>query len=164
VEPIAKAKTTTTPKLYLDFFKKYYKEKTKTLVIVTTIIGVILVIAGLYAAANQKNTFAVAIPIAAGVMLAVYPRFSYRRPYNSVKNNVITTSFEFYNDRLVEINDATREEYAYSDLLKVWETAQYLYIYHTKDNASVVDKNGFSLGTPESLSAVLKDKLPYECK
>ncbi|MGN0162952.1 MAG: YcxB family protein [Candidatus Ornithomonoglobus sp.] len=161
---IAKAVTTTTPKLYLDFFKRYYKEKTRTLVVVTTIIGVCCVLAGLYAYAVHKSVFVVAILIAGGGMLAVYPRFSYRKPYNSVKDNVITTKFEFYEDRLVEINDATREEYEYSGLMQVWETPEYFYIYHTKENASVVDKAGFTLGTPEELARALKGKLPYTVK
>ncbi|MGN0181350.1 MAG: YcxB family protein [Candidatus Ornithomonoglobus sp.] len=161
---IAKAVTTTTPKLYLDFFKRYYKEKTRALVIVTTIIGICCVLAGLYACAVNKSVFVVAVLIAGGGMLAVYPRFSYRKPYNSVKNNVITTKFEFYEDRLVEINDATKEEYEYSGLMKVWETPEYFYIYHTKENASVVDKAGFTLGTPEELARALKCRLPYTVK
>lgn len=156
---IAKAETTTSPKLYLDFFKKYYKEKTRVLVIITTVIGIICVLAGAYAYAAQEGIYICAVLIAAGVMLAVYPRFSYRRPYNSVKDNVITTKFEFYDDKLVEINDATREEYMYSELMKVWETPEYFYIYHTKESASVVDKQGFTLGTPEELSSILKEKV-----
>ncbi len=161
---IAKAKTTTTPKLYLDFFKRYYREKTRALVIITTVIGICCIFAGLYAGAVNKSIFVIAALIACGAMLVIYPRFSYRKPYSSVKNNVITTKFEFYEDRLVEINDATREEYEYSRLMKVWETPEYFYIYHTKENASVVDKAGFTLGAPEDLARVLKGKLPYTVK
>lgn len=160
---IATAQTTTTPKLYLDFFKRYYKEKTRALVIISTILGAVLVLAGMYLTAQHiGNIYSKAILLAAGVMLIIYPRFSYRRPYNSVKNNQITTKFEFYDDKLIEINDSSREEYPYNTLLKVWETPQYFYIYHTKENASVVDKESFKKGTPDELAALLKTKLPFE--
>lgn len=162
---IATAKTTTTSKLYLDFFKHYYKEKTRALVIISTILGAVMIAAGIFLSAQHiGNIYSKAVLLAAGVMLIIYPRFSYRRPYNSVKHNQITTKFEFYEDRFVEINDSSREEYAYNTLLKVWETPQYFYIYHTKENASVVDKDSFKKGTPDELSAFLQAKLPYEKK
>lgn len=161
---ILKAKTTTTPKLYLDFFKSYYKEKTKVLVAVTTVIGVIAVLTGMYGGANHWNIFACAVPVSAGVMLIIYPRFAYKRPYNSVKNNKITTHFEFYDDKMVEIGDASREEYEYSSLLSVWETDGYFYIYHTKENASVVDKNGIIAATADELRELLKSKVPFKTK
>lgn len=161
---IIKAKTTTNPKLYRDFFKMYYKEKTKTLTFVTTVIGACLTATGLWSYVNRASIITCAILIAGGVMLMIYPRFVYKRPYNSVKDNVITTTFEFYNDRMVEINDASREEYLYSELLKVWETEDYFYIYHTPENASVVDKTGIKKGTPEELKALLNGKVEYAVK
>lgn len=157
-----KAKTTTNPKLYLDFFKSYYREKTRVLVIITTVIGCCCVLAGLFFGARHTNVYLASTLAAGGAVLAIYPRFSYLRPYRSVKNNVITTVFEFYDDRLVEINDASREEYKYSDLLKVWETSDCFYIYHNKESASVVEKSGITLGTPESLARLLAGKLPYK--
>lgn len=159
---IASAVTTTTPKLYLDLFKKYYKEKTRTLVIVTTIIGAAMILCALFIIAQRMgNIYSKAMLIAAGAMLIIYPRFAYRRPYNSVKNNQITTKFEFYDDGMIEINAGTREEYPYSKLLKVWETPQYIYIYHTNENASAVDKSGFKSGSVNDVAALLKSKLPY---
>ncbi len=163
-EIIVKAKTTTNPKLYLDFFKMYYKEKTKTLTFITTVIGACLTVTGLWAYINRTNIITCAILIAGGVMLMIYPRFVYRRPYSSAKNNVITTLFEFYDDRMVEINDASREEYLYSQLLKVWETEDYFYIYHTPENASVVDKKGIKKGSPEELKALLSRQVEYTVK
>lgn len=158
---IGKAKTTTTPELYKEFFKSYYKEKTKTLIIITTVIGVFAVLFAVYAYIYIRNIFAVALPLGAGIMLMIYPHFSYRRPYNSVKKNKITTSFEFYEDMLAEINKASREEYKYSSLLKVVETKKYLYIYHSAESASVVDKENIRLCTAEDLKAHLKRKLEY---
>ncbi len=161
---IAKAKTTTNPKLYLEFFKSYYKEKTKTLTTVTTIIGAAAVLFGIYAAGMSLNLFTISIPLAVGLMLIIYPRFSYRRPYNSVKNNTITTRFEFYDDRLVEINDASRDEYYYASLLKIHETDDYFYIYHNKENASVVDKKNITIASVDELRNLLKKKITYANK
>lgn len=161
---IIKAKTTTNPKLYLDFFKMYYKEKTRTLTFITTVIGACLAVTGFWSYMNGVSIITCAVLIAGGAMLMIYPRFVYRRPYSAAKDNVITTTFEFYDDRMVEINDSTREEYAYSQLQKVWETENYFYIYHTPENASVVDKKGIKLGTPEKLKALLSSKVEYTVK
>lgn len=158
---IARAKTTTNPKLYKEFFKSYYKEKTKTLVMITSVIGVLAILFSMYAFAVIKNIFTVTIPLAAGIMLIIYPRFSYRRPYNSAKKNKITTTFEFYDDRLVEINKASRDSYKYSELMKVTETDDYFYIYHSAESASVVDKSNIRLCTEAELRDFLKTKLEF---
>ena len=158
---IAKAKTTTNPQLYKEFFKSYYKEKTKTLVMITSIIGVLAILFSMYAFYFIRNMYAVTVPLAAGIMLIIYPRFSYRRPYNSVKNNKITTTFEFYEDMLVEINKASRDSYEYSKLKKVVETDKYFYIYHSAESASVVDKDNIRLCTAEELKSFLKTKLEF---
>ncbi len=160
---IIKAKTTTSPKLYLDFFKSYYKEKTKTLRFITTVIGICMIITGLWSY-QRLSIITSAVLLGGGAMLIIYPHFVYKRPYNSVKNNQITTRFEFYSDRMVEINASTREEYAYSSLLKVYETSDYFYIYHTPENASVVDKGGITKGSPEELKALLSGKVEYLVK
>lgn len=161
---VIKARTTTTPKLYLDFFKSYYREKTRALRVVTTIIGAAAVIIGLIGGAEHWNIFACAVPIAAGAMLIVYPHFVYKRPYNSVKNNKITTSFEFYDDRMIETGDSSRDEYEYSALEQVWETKDYFYIYHSKENASVVDKSGIIGASADELRSFLKEKVPFKIK
>lgn len=138
---IATARTTTNPQLYKEFYKYYYKNATKILVRITTIIGILAVLFSVYAVAARLNIYAAAIPAAAGIMLIIYPHFSYVRPYNSVKNNVITTKFEFYENMMVEIDKASRDAYEYSQILQAVETNKYYYIYHTKENASVVDKS-----------------------
>ena len=119
---------------------------------------------GIWSSLQKVSIIMCAILIGGGVMLMIYPRFSYRRPYNSVKDNKITTKFEFYNDRMVEINDSSCEEYYYSSILKVWETEEYFYIYHTPENASVIDKKGISTGSPEKLKALLSGKVEYIVK
>ena len=158
---IAKAKTTTNPQLYKEFFKSYYKEKTKILVVITSIIGALAILFAMYALYFIGNLFAVTIPLAAGIMLIIYPRFSYMRPYNSVKNNKITTTFEFYEDCLVEINKASRDSYKYSDLMKIVETDKYFYIYHSAESASVIDKSNIRLCTEDELKSFLKTKLEF---
>ena len=158
---IAKAKTTTNPQLYKEFFKSYYKEKTKTLVMITTIIGALAILFSMYAFYFIGNLLAVTVPFAGGIMLIIYPRFSYRRPYNSVKKNKITTTFEFYDDVLVEINKTSRDSYKYSELLKIVETDNYFYIYHSPESASVIDKSNIKLCTEDELKRFLKTKLEF---
>lgn len=160
MELVAKASTTTTQEMYKEFFKYYYKEKTKVLVIITTVIGAVLVLAGVYWYRQNWSIFSVAILFAGGVMLEIYPRFVYIRPYNAVKDNKITTSFEFYTDKLIEINAASKEEYEYDNIVRIVETERYLYIYYSREQASVVDKSCFSYGTHDDLKSVLLKRIP----
>lgn len=156
---IATAKTTTNPQLYKEFYKYYYKNATKTLVRITTIIGILAILFAMYAVAARINIYAAAIPAAAGIMLIIYPHFAYVRPYNSVKHNEITTKFEFYEDMMIEIDKSSRDSYEYSQILKAVETGKYYYIYHTKENASVVDKSSIKQHSDVPFDVFIASKL-----
>lgn len=162
MELIAKSKTTTTPDMYKEFFKLYYKEKTKILVLITFIIGLVLMFLGVGAYVAQRGVLAVVILLCSGGMLVVYPHFIYKRPYNSVKDNVITTQFEFYDDKIIEINDASSDEYSYNSIYRIVETKKYMYIYYTKEQASVIDKEGFIYGNLSDVKRVLSDSINIE--
>ena len=157
MEIIATARTTTSPGLYKEFFKTYYKEKLRGFRIVTIIIGAALIAFGFYALAAQMNIFITAVPIAAGAVLIIYPAYAYRRPYKSVKDTVQTLKYEFYPDRYVEFMDNSQQEYRYSELLKVTETEKYIYLFHTRETASVVDKDRVKKMTAPELFTLLKN-------
>ncbi len=158
---IATAKTTTNPQMYREFFRMYYKEKTRGVVIATTLIGAIAVLFGLYALAAHMQILYAAIPLAAGVVLIVKPRYAYSRPYRAAKDNKITTKYEFYEDGFIEIGTASRDEFLYSSMYKLKETQDYLYIYHNRENVSVVDKSKIKPIAASELSQLLRSNIPY---
>ena len=51
-------------------------------------------------------------------------------------------------------------------LHKIYETPDFFYLYITRENAFLVSKDSFSLGTKEDFSKFLKNKcrLKYKCK
>ena len=159
MEIIATARTTTSPELYKEFFKSYYKEKMRGFRVITIIIGAALIAFGFYALAARMNMFVTAVPIAAGAVLIVYPAYAYRRPYKSVKDTVQTLKYEFYPDRYVEFMDNSQQEYKYSELLKVTETERYIYLFHTRETASVIDKDRVKKMTAQELFELLKNSV-----
>ena len=153
---LAKASTVTTPEMYKEFYKSYYKEKMRVFLIVATVIGAALIAFGLYSTTVFLNIYVSSATIAAGIVLIIYPRFAYRRPYKSVKDNKIKMSFEFYKDRFREITESAEEFHFYSDMKKVSQTGNYIYIFHTAESASVVDKSQIKLLSPDELYSMLE--------
>lgn len=156
-ELIAKAKTTTTPKIYRDFFKSYYKDKNKLLVKITTVIAVLIMIASIILFMLGYGILIAAAVLSAGIVLSIYPRFSYRRPYKAVKDTKLTTTFEFYENKMAEKNSDSKDSYKYRSIKKVWETPEYFYIFHSKEKASVIVKDKFSTGTPEDVANLFRE-------
>ena len=156
---LARASTITTPEMYKEFFKSYYKEKMRVFVAVATVIGAVLIAFGLYSATLPANIFMTSAPVAAGIVLIIYPRFAYRRPYKSAKDNKIKMSFEFYKDRFKEITESAEEFYSYPDMKKVRQTENYIYIFHSAESASVVDKSNIKLLSPDELYSMLESAI-----
>ena len=152
---LPKASTVTTPEMYKEFFKSYYKEKMRVFLVVATVIGAALIAFGLYSTTLPTNIFVSSAAIAAGTVLIIYPRFAYRRPYKSSKDNKIKMRFDFYNDRFREITESAEEFHSYSDMKKVTQTENYIYIFHTAESASVVDKSQIKLLSPDELYSML---------
>lgn len=67
------------------------------------------------------------------------------------KNNFIFSFYNFY----FTLNETT---HYYFKLYKVFETKDYFYLYVNEDNAAMVNKNGFNLGTPDEFSKFIKRK------
>lgn len=51
-----------------------------------------------------------------------------------------------------------KKTFYYSKLYKVFETEDYFYLYINDENAILVSKTGFDIGTPEEFSAFIKKK------
>ncbi len=69
-----------------------------------------------------------------------------------------TNTFSFYDKNFEVQNNNGSFKYKYFMLRRVFETNDFFYLYVTKENAFLISKNTFSLGTPEDFSKFIKNK------
>lgn len=93
------------------------------------------------------------------------PLFEYKK---STKSKTISKSqdiaFYFYekNFKVREKNNFAKVRYW--RLHKVYETDNFFYLYLTKKYAFLVDKKGFTQGSPEEFSKFIRNKLKFKYK
>lgn len=79
-----------------------------------------------------------------------------KKKFAKNKQTSITINFyKFY----FKIDEKT---YTYLKLYKVFETKDYFYLYIDEQNAVLVNKNGFKLGTAEQFSEFIKKKCLFK--
>lgn len=161
---IVSGHTETNPVLLKNFFRTYYGERYKTAKTVMLIAAIALLFA---AAALYYNGFGIAYALICawpGVLLIVYPRNMYRRIYKKMKDMRTATYFDFYENHMTERSGGKSESFKYSDIYKTMETNQYFYIFHSAENASVLEKKDITLGSAEDLQSLLSAKTDYKRK
>lgn len=75
-----------------------------------------------------------------------------------------TNIFSFYDKDFEVYNKNGKFRYKYFMLNQVFETQDFFYLYATKENAFLVSKNAFSLGTAKDFSVFLKVKCKSKYK
>lgn len=155
---IVTAVTETNPTLYKCFFRTYYKEKLKAANMITLILAIILFIAAAYLYYNGFPLMWPGICVWIGLILIVYPRNMFRRSYRKMKDTRMTIYFDFYDDHMTERSGGKSEDFKYSDIYKTIETNRYFYIFHSPENASVVEKSGIKSGDADKLRNLIKSK------
>lgn len=161
---IASARTETNTAMLKNFFRMYYSERYKTVKAVTLVAAIVLFI---MAAAAYYNGYALIITVICvwlGLLLTVYPRNAYRRSYKREKNTKTVTHFDFYEDFMTERSGGKTEKFRYSELYKIIETNKYIYIYHSPETASIIEKNDISFGSADEITELLKAKTKYKRK
>lgn len=81
-----------------------------------------------------------------------------KKQYTKNKMNIFT--FSFYNHYFT-IKEKT---FYYFKLYKVYETKDYFYLYINEDNAAIINKNGFEIGTEEEFRLFIKKKCLFKYK
>lgn len=160
-EKLYSAVTEMNPVIYRDFYKIYYKERLKLFNIIATVIGIALILLGVYLNNSGFGLVWTLIAVWIGAVLLVYPRMAYKKPYKSAKGQKQTTRFAFYETCVAEKMHGETTEYKYADLLQIIETNKYFLIFHTMESISIVDKSNMSCST-EAMSAFLKTKAKYK--
>ena len=72
--------------------------------------------------------------------------------------------FKFYDKEIKIINNNGSFTYKYFSFRRIYETEKYFYIYVTKENAFVLSKKAFSLGTSEDFAKFMKKKCGWKFK
>ncbi len=157
---IAKGETTTNPGMYKELFKYYYKSKMFVPVTVISVIGILLILFGIFMFFRNAKVIIVLALFIAGVILAVYPRFAYRRPYKAVRNNKITTKYEFYDEYMIEIGENSKEKLEYSSFKDIHETKKYIYLFKSAESATVIDKSEIRRDKRDELFGIIRGAVP----
>lgn len=158
------AATTTSPQLYKNFFRVYYSENWRAARIVCTVLSVPCALSAIWLYTMQAGIMWSVIAVWAAAVLNIYPRQAYRRQSRTMKGMTVTTRFEFYEDYVIEKSAGAVEQHSYGDMLKVLETGQYFYLFHKKNNVSVVEKSGIDDNGADGLRNLLKSKTNYKLK
>lgn len=149
------------PEIYRDFYKFYYRERLKVFRIVSTIVGTLMLTAAAMMFYGTFSNVWIALLAWVGLFLWVYPRVAYRRPYKRAKDQKQTTHFSFYENHVEEKTNGEESAYNYANLLRVYETPKYLFIYHTIESVSIVVKSEIKEGA-DGLCELLKSKTQYK--
>ncbi len=75
-----------------------------------------------------------------------------------------TNTFSFYEKDFEVKNKKGRFKYRYSIFRKIYETNNFFYLYVSKENAFLVSKNTFSLGSTEDFAKFIKQKCKFKYK
>ena len=76
-----------------------------------------------------------------------------KKKFAQNKQNSVTIDFYKFYFKVAE------NVYPYFKLYKVFETKDYFYLYVNEENAVLVSKNGFKLGSAEEFTAFIKKKV-----
>lgn len=160
-EKLYSAVTHTTPVVYRDFYKIYYRERLKAFSVVSAVIAAALILGAAYLYYNKFPPVWCFIALWIGAVLLVYPRMAYRKPYKRAKDIKQTTHFAFYETYVAEKTNSESTNYNYADLMKVIETNSYFLIFHNINSVSIVTKENVKEGS-DGLAKLLKGKTEYK--
>lgn len=170
MEKLFENKTTYTQDTYVDFLKFHNKTYNFSYTLYTVFFSAFILLA-IYL------SFAEGLRIQAVLLTMVLVCFILYRIYRPIRvvnkemesdkvtdNN--TNTFSFFDKNFTVQNNNGSFAFRYFMLHRVFETADYFYLYVSKENAFLISKSAFSLGTPEGFSSFIKNKclLKYKRK
>ena len=161
-------KTTYTQDMYIDFIKFHNKKYNFTYLAYTIIWSIILFSCIIYCFSYNMKIQSIVIII----ILISFVIYRFARPKMVVdkelksdkvgKNNI--NVFSFFPKYMEIKNKNGKFNYKYLMIRKVFETKDAFYLYVTRENAFLISKNTFSLGTAEDFSKFAKSKFGMKYK
>ena len=167
-EKLFENKTTYTKEMYIDFLKFHNKKYNFTYLAYTVIWFIILFACIVYSISSNLRLQAIVITI----ILLSFVIYRFARPKiivdKELKSEKIsdnnTNLFTFYKNYMRIQNKNGKFDYKYLMIRKAFETEDSFYLYVSKENAFLISKNTFSLGTAEDFSKFAKSKFGIKYK
>lgn len=161
-------KTTYNTDTYIEFLKFHNKKYNLSYIAYTVFWSMLFVFCIIIAFGSGMRLQGVSITMIL-VVFIIYrilrPKMIVNREMKSEKvsdNN--TNTFVFYKNQIEISNKNGKFNYKYMNFRKVFETKDFFYLYVTRENAFLVSKNTFSLGTSKDFSNFIKDKCKLKYK
>ncbi len=168
MEKLFENKTTYTHDTYITFLK-FHAKKYNFSYMTYTVFWALLFLLCIYLAFSVNNRIQgviVTLVLIGFLFYRIYkPKFTVKKEIKSDKistNN--TNTFSFFDKNFVVTNNNGSFDYKYFMLHKIFETKDFFYLYVTKENAFLLSKNSFTLGTAEEFSEFLKKKCKFKFK
>ena len=111
----------------------------------------------------HKNIFLILLFLATLILFIMFRMYLPMRRYRNTKKHYAKTkqnsfTFSFYKFYFTIENTV----YYYFKLYKIFETKDYFYLYVDDENAILVSKDGFKLGTAKDFSEFIKKKCLFK--
>ena len=161
-------KTVYNAKVYEEFLQFHGKRYNLAYWLYTGIWTVVLFFCIIIAFGSQMSTQAVLINIILVCFIGyriLKPKFIIKRELKGDKvSDSSLNTFSFYDNYLMVANKEGKFRYKFLMLRRVFETNSFFYLYVSRENAFLIDKNGFSLGTSKEFSDFIKGKCKFKFK
>lgn len=164
MKPLFKNITKYNSKNYEQFIK-FHGEKFNFSYNMYTAVMSILLIYCIILNIMQKNIPFVLLFLALLILIFLFRMYLPMKRYQKTKkqyskNKETSISFIFYKFYFT----VGKKTFPYMRLYKVFETKDYFYLYIDDENAVLVSKNGFRVGTAEEFSKFIKKKCFFKYK
>lgn len=164
MKPLFKNITKYNSKNYEQFIK-FHGEKFNFSYNMYTAVMSILLIYCIILNIMQKNIPFVLLFLALLILIFLFRMYLPMKRYQKTKkqyskNKETSISFIFYKFYFT----VGKKTFPYMRLYKVFETKDYFYLYIDDENAVLISKNGFKMGTAEEFSEFIKKKCFFKYK
>ena len=159
MKPLFKNITIYDSKIYNQFVK-FHGEKFSFSYNMYTIVMLLLILYCIILNIIQKNILLLLLFLAMLILTFLFRMYipikkqqkMNKKFAQNKKNNVVINFYKFH-------FKVANNVYPYLKLYKVFETKDYFYLYVDEENAVLVSKNGFKLGTAEEFTTFIKKKV-----
>jgi len=162
MKKIFENKTTYTEEIYMEFLAFHRKKYMLSYILYTVFWGLLLLLCIYlsFGSNNRLQGIILTIGFLAFLSYRIYrPKYIFNSQLKSHKvpdNN--TNLFNFFDKYLEVQNNNGSFKFRYFMFHKIFETNNFFYLYVDKENAFLVKKDTFSLGTPENFSKFIRSK------
>lgn len=163
-------KTAYTEETYMDFVMFHNKTYNLSYLLYTLFWTILLALCSylLFSTHNPLQGTVFILIIIAFLYYRIYrPKLTVRKELKSEKVSSNNTNTFIIYDKIFRIKNSNGSfDFRYFNLHRIFETQHYFYLYVDRENAFILSKEGFTLGTAKAFSKFIKNKckLKYRYK